>query len=102
TAESVRVVRAQIAAGIEAGEGIEVIRRRLTERLPELSTTRARTIARTEVLRISNYATMEGMRKVAEDTGLELVKEWISTRDSRTRDTHIAADGQTVPMEGLF
>src|SRR5690606_40157527 len=54
TAESVLVVRSQIAAGIEEGEGIEVIRRRLTERLPELSTTRARTIADRKSTRLNS------------------------------------------------
>lgn len=29
-------------------------------------------------------------------------KQWVSRHDSRTRETHLAADGQVVPVEGYF
>lgn len=32
----------------------------------------------------------------------ELEKLWIATMDSRTRDTHFAADGQRAPLKGKF
>lgn len=65
---------------------------------------RARRIARTEVMRASNYATMKG----AEGVGFEMDKIWIATRDSRTRRfprqnfDHWDMDGKQVPMNQPF
>lgn len=65
---------------------------------------RARRIARTEVMRASNYATMKG----AEEVGFEMDKMWIATRDSRTRRfprqnfDHWDMDGKQVPMNAPF
>lgn len=38
----------------------------------------------------------------SDDDADELEKVWISTIDSRTRDTHFAADGQRTPLKGKF
>lgn len=48
------------------------------------SVKRAEMIARTEVTHISNIAAEESAR----ETGIDLVKTWIHTRDDRTRDAH--------------
>lgn len=63
---------------------------------------RAERIARTEVIGASNF----GAQEAARTTGLTLVKEWISTRDERTRGQettdefdHASADGQTRNLD---
>jgi uncharacterized protein with gpF-like domain len=38
----------------------------------------------------------------AKGTGLKLKKQWLSSRDSRTRETHSEADGQEVGMDEPF
>ena len=38
----------------------------------------------------------------AQELGIELEKQWIATGDDRTRDTHLEADGQTVPINEPF
>lgn len=65
----------------------------------ETSAKRAVTIARTETIAVSNGASMTGALAAAEPGDM---KEWIATNDSRTRDDHEDADGQQVPIEGLF
>ena len=59
---------------------------------------RATRIARTEVISASNLGSIEGARA----TELQLNKTWLATRDTRTRETHDEADGQTVAMDELF
>jgi len=54
-------------------------------------------IARTETMTTVNYGTL----KAYEEADVPY-KEWISTQDDRTRDTHLALDGQTVPVDSKF
>lgn len=56
---------------------------------------RAYTIARTEVHSLAGFAQHEA----AAQTGVLLYKEWVSTMDGRTRDSHMAMNGETVPMD---
>jgi len=59
----------------------------------DMPKSRARTILRTELNKAANFAEQLGV----DATGIKTNKIWISTRDGRTRDSHIMADGQTVP-----
>lgn len=54
-------------------------------------------IARTETMRASN----SGSYHIFQESGMKQ-KEWVSTHDGRTRSSHLAADGQQVPMDGFF
>jgi len=49
------------------------------------SVRQAQVIARTEVTHITNIAAEQS----ANETGLKLMKMWISTKDDRTRDSHV-------------
>lgn len=64
----------------------------------EISTARARLIARTETTTAAGFAQME----TAKEFTIKLDKVWISARDSRTRQDHRTADGQRVKMEEDF
>ena len=65
---------------------------------------RAELISRTETSRAANVGSMVG----AMSTGLVTVKEWIATKDNRTRRIprdsadHLHMDGVTVPMDAKF
>lgn len=63
---------------------------------------KARRIARTEAVGAYNGGTWESARAVADVLGERRFKRWLATTDSRVRDTHWRAHGQTVPMEGDF
>ena len=88
-----------IAEGAGLGESIDDIAARIGDVYQGyIGKARAVTIARTEVVSASNAASVF----VAKSTGLDLMKQWLSTRDDRTRDTHLAADGQERPMDEPF
>lgn len=55
-------------------------------------------IARTEVISASNYGAYEAI--VQADVGGQ--KEWIATRDNRTRETHWNLDGEAVGINEKF
>ncbi len=55
-------------------------------------TWRARLILRTELNKATNFAEQVGV----DATGIATQKEWVSTRDDRTRDSHLSANGQLV------
>jgi uncharacterized protein with gpF-like domain len=71
-----------VAKGIEEGKSIDQITKDiLSDETTGYSMMRAKRIARTEVMRASNYAAMIG----ADKHPFEVDKVWISARDKRTR-----------------
>ena len=58
-------------------------------------------IARTEGHRIQTTATMDAMT-AAKDKGADVVKQWDSTLDGRTRDSHAAVDGEIRELNKSF
>ena len=88
-----QAIKVGIADGLSIPEISEKIRRNRS-----FAPYRATMIARTETIRASNIGAMSG----AKMTGLKLNKEWISTFDDRTRDDHLAADGQIVGRDEFF
>lgn len=59
------------------------------------------TIARTEAHRIQNNATADAQFK-AKEKGADIVKEWISILDERTRPSHQKLNGQIRELEDSF
>ena len=74
----------------------------------ELGTTgvssKAENIFRTEIMTAQNFGKQSALRTlVATDERFKaLVKIWLSTGDDRTRDSHIDAHGQVVPIDDVF
>lgn len=58
-------------------------------------------IARTEGHRIQNQAQMDTLNQ-ARDKGADVVKQWNSTLDDRTRNTHRILDGQIREIDDYF
>ncbi len=58
-------------------------------------------IARTEGHRIQNQAQMDTITR-AKEKGADVVKQWNSTLDSRTRPTHMILDGQIREIDDYF
>lgn len=91
-----------LAEGIEAGEGITDLTSRVKDTYGEFSNYRAELIARTEATAATNEGILEGYQQSNVVKG----KEWVSTQDDRTRDEHLAMDGEghdgTVPLDGVF
>jgi hypothetical protein len=101
------LIASDLAEGINLGEGIPELSRRVdaslsisgSERWPN----RATVIARTETIGAMNAGRSDAFAALIElepDTEFETV--WISTDDARTRHTHNEADGQRVPVGQPF
>ena len=94
-----RQVQGAISAGIDAGESMPQIATRIRAEYRQFNAVRAIRIARTEVIAASNL----GSRAGALSTGLNLDHEWLSAmQPNRTRDDHMAANGQRVPIDLPF
>lgn len=94
--------RSLIASVIEANvaAGIDVIARSIVdETTGSIARYRASVIARTETHGAANAAAQGAVDAM----GLTHArKEWITAGDDRARDTHVEADGQTVPKHERF
>lgn len=92
-------VRRILVRSFEAGEGEAATARAIREQIGQrMSATSAARIARTEM----HTASTRGADEAARSTGLEMVKEWASAEDARTRRSHAQADGQEVPLNEPF
>jgi len=102
-------IQEAIHTGLRKGESIDEVVARLQETAPQLSRLRSEVIARTEVHSAAIFTSMES----AKASPFELLKEWASADDHRTRDfgegsettnefNHRVMDGVAVPMDAKF
>lgn len=94
------VVKAEMARGFSTGRDYASIARQISLRAG-ISLARACVIARTEGHRVTSESEMDCMT-AAKSKGADVIKEWISTLDSVTRETHVELDGQTRELEEAF
>lgn len=98
TNTGIKKVRQVLENGVKEGLPVQKIARQLRSEWQQVTRWRGEMIARTEIISASNLGSNIG----AETTGLRLNKEWISTRDDRTRDDHIVLDGVVIGMQQSF
>jgi uncharacterized protein with gpF-like domain len=94
-----------VQQGVNEGLGVEdIVNLILADDTIGYAAFRAKRIVRTEVMRASNIAAMNG----AKSHGFEVDKQWISARDSRTRRIpadefdHVELDGVIVGFDEPF
>lgn len=96
---TIRKLRDELAQGITAGESIPQLMERISQvfegRKSDYETER---IARTE----TNKAVNAGIVAGYEQGGVVQEKEWMAALDNRTRESHVAAHGQRVPLQADF
>ncbi len=94
------LIRTELDNGINAGEGIPELAKRIDETLlhagAERWKNRGVVVARTESLSAYNGGTNDAFTVMGEELGETYEKVWLATLDHRTRDTHFVADGQRV------
>ena len=73
----------------------------LCKSITDMSVTSAIRAARTAVTAAENGGRTASYKQAA-DRGIELTREWIATKDARTRHSHGAADGQRVGVDEPF
>lgn len=87
----------------EDGASVQDIGKAIADKFEEISTGRAQTIARTEVL------TAVSLGKAAKRTewqerfpDAKLMKMWVTAKDDRVRDSHVELEGVSVPSDETF
>lgn len=100
TATTEELLRTSVLVeGVQAGESVDALARRVRSVFTDLSRSRATTIARTEVVGGFNAASV----LVAKNSGQVVGKQWLATKDDRTRPSHRALDGvQVQGMDAAF
>ena len=81
---------------------IRKIAARLRQDMPTFSRRRSETIARTEVTNIANIAAEESADELTTATGIKLLKSWVHTLDSRTRDSHAKVPIKPIEPDAFF
>jgi SPP1 gp7 family putative phage head morphogenesis protein len=90
-------LRSLLSEGFAQGESIPQLSKRIEGYFTENAKYRADMISRTEVISASNRGAVDRYQK----EGIQK-KEWLSALDERTRETHIAANGQVVGINDDF
>ena len=93
-------ITAEVSRGISSGMRWEEVARQLSGKTG-IGYTNAIRIARTEGHRIQCQAGMDACEK-AVDMGADVVKQWDSTLDGKTRDSHAAIDGEIREIDQPF
>ena len=90
--QAIKIIKQVLEEGVDLGanETATLIKKALIKNGTIINQWRSLRIARTEIVAASNFGSMQG----ALATGLPMVKEWLPTYDSRTRDTHMAVAAQ--------
>lgn len=90
-----------VTAGILMGRSSRGIAADLRRRIIDMSVESAIRAARTAVTAAENGGRQATYEKAAE-MGIEMQREWIATKDHRTREWHGMADGQRVGVDEAF
>jgi len=93
-----QALKASLIEGLLANENISELSSRVKEVMGDRIRSTPETIARTEV----NGAQNGGTLLAWEQSGQVASKVWIAALDERTRETHLAAHGQVVPLTADF
>lgn len=93
-------ITAEVSRGIATGMTFKQVAK-LLEGQTRIGYNRAVRIARTEGHRVQCTATMDAM-KTAKENGADVVKQWDSTLDGRTRHSHVKVDGEIRELDKKF
>lgn len=93
-------ITAQVSRGIATGMTFGQIANQLSG-YTRIGYNNAIRIARTEGHRIQVQSTMDACHE-AKNKGANVVKQWDSTLDAKTRDSHVAVDGEIRELEEPF
>ena len=93
-------ITAQVSRGISTGMTFPQIAQQLAG-VTNIGYNNAIRIARTEGHRIQCQSAMDACYK-AKDKGADIVKQWDSTMDSATRESHVHVDGEIRELDEKF
>ena len=100
TNEMKKRIAGTLSRGIAAGQGYDEIARNIANEA-NIGYNKAVRIARTEGARVYNTASYDAC-VTAKKKGADIVKQWDSTLDGLTRDSHRRVDGEIREVEKRF
>ena len=95
-----RKISAQVSRGISTGMSFQQVAQQLAA-TSNIGFNNAVRITRTEGHRIQVQSGFDACHK-AREKGADVVKQWDSTLDSKTRDSHVAVDGEIRELDEPF
>ena len=87
--------------GMLQGKSMPKIAKDIAERVGEKNSSSHIRAARTMITSAENAGRIDSYRR-AEEMGIEMQKQWMSTHDGRTRHSHRELDGETIPVDEEF
>lgn len=93
-------ITAEVSRGIASGMSYQQVAQQLANKT-NIGFSNAVRIARTEGHRIQVQGSMDACYK-AQEKGADVVKQWDSTLDARTRDSHAQVDGEIRELDEKF
>lgn len=100
TAALKKSISAEVTRGIASGMAYNDIARNISN-VSNAPLSRAKTIARTEGHRIQQTSTRDAQQQ-AKSKGADVVKQWDSTLDGKTRPSHRRVDGEIRELDEKF
>lgn len=92
------LIKNALTTSIANGDGVSVIKEKVSQIYLEATTQRAETIARSEVMRATNFAALESYRQ----SGVVKRKKWITSFDERTCPWCPQFNGKIVELDKDF
>jgi SPP1 gp7 family putative phage head morphogenesis protein len=83
-----------LADGILRGHSVKKVAKEMESRVDKIGKTRAKLIARTEIIESHSSSAIMEADLLEQQTGVTIKMKWISAGDSRVRPEHIDRDGQ--------
>ena len=105
TQKQINSIMKRVRETLIDGSSVDEIASEISNDFSSIGKSRSTLIARTEVGMASSNSTLQAVRSLKVPN---MVKEWISSQDDRTRDgekggpDHLIMDGETVPLDDLF
>lgn len=96
--ETSNLLRNTLSDGIQAGDGIPQLKKRVEDVYIDAMGYRAERIARSEVLRAANFGTLEAYKQ----SGVVEEKEWLTAKDERTCPWCNQKDGKRLSLDDPF
>ena len=97
---SIFEIRQEVTQGLVQGDTYGKMAKRLKDKL-DIKAYESIRVIRTEAHRVGEQSRLDSVLH-AQKNGIVMLKEWNNRKDSRSRKTHLAADGQTIPVDHDF
>jgi SPP1 gp7 family putative phage head morphogenesis protein len=94
-------IQSVVLQAVLQGESIPNMAKRISKSLGVSNEAMAVRYARTAITGAQNAGRQDSYQH-AKDLGLDVEQEWLATPDARTRDSHVALDGERRPLGEKF